>query len=114
MKLFHPLLAIIASATESELARQVRYLKEENQILRDRIDVPSIRFRLEKLHYNATISNATIPSSRLRCCIESLHKFVVLSLRINPGDCVRYFDDSDHGSRFQRSQLFQFFEELQW
>ncbi|HSG72319.1 MAG TPA: integrase core domain-containing protein, partial [Planctomycetaceae bacterium] len=37
MKLFHPLLALIASATESELARQVRYLKEENRILRDRI-----------------------------------------------------------------------------
>jgi putative transposase len=37
MKLFHPLLAIIASATDTELARQVRYLKEENQILRDRI-----------------------------------------------------------------------------
>ena len=37
MKLFHPLLALIASATDSELARQVRYLKEENRILRDRI-----------------------------------------------------------------------------
>lgn len=37
MKLFHPLLALIASSTETELARQVRYLKEENRILRDRI-----------------------------------------------------------------------------
>ena len=37
MKLFHPLLSMIASATNSELARQVRYLKEENRILRDRI-----------------------------------------------------------------------------
>jgi len=37
MKLFHPLLAMIASATESELAKYVRYLKEENRILRDRL-----------------------------------------------------------------------------
>ncbi|HSG69415.1 MAG TPA: hypothetical protein VLA12_03325 [Planctomycetaceae bacterium] len=37
MKLFHPLLALIASATESELARQVRSRTEENRILRDRI-----------------------------------------------------------------------------
>ena len=36
-KLFHPLLALIASASDSLLRRQVRYLKEENQILRARI-----------------------------------------------------------------------------
>ena len=36
-KIFHPLLALIASATESELAKYVEYLKEENRILRDRI-----------------------------------------------------------------------------
>ncbi len=36
-KLFHPLLALIASASDSHLRRQVRYLKEENQILRARI-----------------------------------------------------------------------------
>lgn len=36
-KLFHPLLALIASASDSLLRRQVRYLKEENQILRSRI-----------------------------------------------------------------------------
>lgn len=36
-KLFHPLLAMIASATDRELAKQVQYLKEENKILRARI-----------------------------------------------------------------------------
>jgi putative transposase len=36
-KCFHPLLALIASSTESELAKYVEYLKEENRILRDRL-----------------------------------------------------------------------------
>jgi putative transposase len=52
-KLFHPLLALIASATDSQLRRQVRYLKEENQILRARIPgqvhtLPEERQRLLK------------------------------------------------------------------
>ena len=33
----HPLLALIANATESELAKYIEYLKVENQILRDRL-----------------------------------------------------------------------------
>lgn len=37
IKLFHPLLALIASASDCHLRRQVRYLKEENRILRARI-----------------------------------------------------------------------------
>lgn len=36
-KLWHPLLALIASATDKELARYVEFLKEENKILRARI-----------------------------------------------------------------------------
>jgi len=36
-KIFHPLLAMIASATNNELAKYVQYLKEENRILRARI-----------------------------------------------------------------------------
>jgi len=36
-QLFHPLLAMIASATNNELAKYVEYLKEENKILRARI-----------------------------------------------------------------------------
>ncbi len=38
MKWFmHPLLVLIANATESELAKYVEYLKVENQVLRDRL-----------------------------------------------------------------------------
>ena len=36
-KIFHPLLALIASATNNELAKYVEYLKEENKTLRARI-----------------------------------------------------------------------------
>lgn len=36
-RFFHPLLALIAAATDSELARYVEYLKYENQILRKRL-----------------------------------------------------------------------------
>ena len=36
-KLFHPLLALIASATDKDLAKYVQYLKEESKILRARL-----------------------------------------------------------------------------
>ena len=36
-KIFHPLLALIASSTDRELAKYVQYLKEENKILRARL-----------------------------------------------------------------------------
>jgi putative transposase len=36
-QIFHPLLSLIASATNNELAKYVEYLKEENKILRARI-----------------------------------------------------------------------------
>ena len=36
-KIWHPLLALIASGTDKELARYVEFLKEENKILRSRI-----------------------------------------------------------------------------
>jgi len=36
-KIFHPLLALIASATNNELAKYIEYLKEENKTLRARI-----------------------------------------------------------------------------
>jgi len=35
-KLFHPLLTLIASATDRELAKYVQFLKEESKILRSR------------------------------------------------------------------------------
>ena len=37
IEIFHPLLALIASATDKELARYVEFLKEENRILRSRV-----------------------------------------------------------------------------
>jgi putative transposase len=51
---FHPLLTVLARATESQLARYVEYLKEENRILRDRLPkrivcTPGERQRLVKL-----------------------------------------------------------------
>ena len=36
-QIFHPLLALIASATDKELAKYVQFLKEENKILRARV-----------------------------------------------------------------------------
>ena len=36
-KILHPLLALIASATDSELAKYIQFLKEENKILRARV-----------------------------------------------------------------------------
>ena len=35
-KIFHPLLALIASATDRELAKYVQFLKEENKIVETR------------------------------------------------------------------------------
>jgi len=36
-KIFHPLLALIVSATDRELAKYVQFLKEANTILRSRV-----------------------------------------------------------------------------
>lgn len=36
-RIFHPLLALIASATDKELAKYVEYLKHENKLLRARL-----------------------------------------------------------------------------
>ena len=47
-KLFHPLLALIASATDKELARYVEFLKEENKILRARVPTKQIHTTAEE------------------------------------------------------------------
>ena len=47
-KIFHPLLAMIASASQNELAKYVEYLKHENKILRARLPKQvhtTLRFR---------------------------------------------------------------------
>jgi hypothetical protein len=41
--IFHPLLALIASATNSQLAKYVEYPKEENKILRARLPLQSLK-----------------------------------------------------------------------
>ena len=53
MSLYRSLLRVIGGATQRELARQVRYLKEENEILRSRlperiVTTPKERQRLVK------------------------------------------------------------------
>ena len=53
-KIFHPLLALIALASNNELAKYVEFLKEENKILRARVPgqihtKPDERSRLIKL-----------------------------------------------------------------
>ena len=37
LQIFHPMLALIASASDRKLAKYVQFLKEENQILRSRV-----------------------------------------------------------------------------
>ena len=37
MRLLKPLFALLAAATDTELARMVEYLKAENRILRDKL-----------------------------------------------------------------------------
>ena len=83
-KIFHPLLALIASATDRELAKYVQYLKEENKILRARIPGqihtrPAERERL--LKYGKVIGRAieelitiVTPSTFYRWCRESAGK----------------------------------------
>ena len=79
-KIFHPLLALIASATNSELARYVEFLKEENKILRSRIPgqvhtKPEERSRLMKLgkalgHAIEELITLVSPSTFYRWCRE--------------------------------------------
>ena len=45
--LFHPLLMLVVSSTECELAQQIEFLKAENQMLRKRVPKP-IRFTHEE------------------------------------------------------------------
>jgi len=79
-KIFHPLLALIASASNNELARYVEFLKEENKILRGRIPgqihtKPEERSRLLKLgnalgHAIEELITLVSPSTFYRLCRE--------------------------------------------
>jgi putative transposase len=85
-EIFHPLLALIASATDRQLAKYVEYLKEENKILRARIPgqvhtKPEERERL--LKYGKAIGRA----------IEELITIVT------PGTFYRWVRDEKKGKR---------------
>ncbi len=81
-KIFHPLLALIASASNNELARYVEFLKEENKILRARIPGqihtrPDERSRLVKLgkalgQAIEEVITLVAPSTFYRWCREEL------------------------------------------
>ena len=61
-KIFHPLLALIASATNNELAKYVKYLKQENKTT-----VFAVKWRNMKVHFataestHATVQKYTFP-----------------------------------------------------
>ena len=60
-KLIHPLLLMIANATDSELARHVQYLKVENQILREKLPkriTISMSERQRLLKYGKAVGSA--------------------------------------------------------
>ncbi|MHC4403264.1 MAG: hypothetical protein ACYTG0_26700 [Planctomycetota bacterium] len=79
-KFFHPLIMVLARATESELARYVEYLKAENRILRSRLPKRVVctraeRSRLIKLGKPLTLAYtrgwaANSPNSRIRLKAE--------------------------------------------
>ena len=55
-KLFHPLLALIASASDCHLRRQVRYLKEENQILRARVSLGKFTLAVKNVTASSSLA----------------------------------------------------------
>ena len=68
-RFFHPLLLVLARATESQLARYVEYLKEENRILRAKLPKrvvcsPGERQRLIKLGKPLGIGDQTVDHHR--------------------------------------------------
>jgi putative transposase len=71
-KIFHPLLALIASGTDKELAKYVEFLKEENKILRSRIPGP-IHTKAEERQRLLKLGKA------LRRAIEALITIVAAS-----------------------------------
>ena len=85
-KIFHPLLALIASATDRELAKYVQFLKEENKILRAR--VPG------QIH--------TRPAERERLLVfgKAIGRAVEELLTIvTPGTFYRWLREADGSSR---------------
>ena len=92
-KIFHPLLALIASASNNELAKYVEFLKEENKILRARVPgqvhtKPDERSRLVKLGKALgqgieELITLVSPSTFYRWCREELSRKSVISLVVS-------------------------------
>lgn len=62
-RIFHPLLALIASGTDRELAKYVQFLKEENKILRARIP-GEIHTRPDERQQHLLVSRDRRPGGR--------------------------------------------------
>lgn len=83
-KIFHPLLALIASATDKELAKYVEYLKHENKLLRSRLPKQvhtTYEERQTLLKYGKALGRA----------IEELITIV------SPGTFYRWVHEAKHG-----------------
>ncbi len=73
MKIFHRLLALIASVTDRQLARYVEFLKAENKILRSRIK-GQMHTRPDDFSPHRPLSD----KQRLRLGLSSQHRGAVL------------------------------------
>jgi putative transposase len=69
-KLYHPLLELIASAAENELAKIIQYLKEENRILRDKLPK---RFSLTDQERQRLVDIGTPLGSAIKDVINIVH-----------------------------------------
>lgn len=100
-EIFHPQLALIASASNNELARDVEFLKEENKILQARISgqihaKPDEQSRLVKLgkalrHAIEELITLVAPSTFYRWCREELSRKSKKNL-IGVGGLVQSFE----------------------
>ena len=70
--LFQPLLLLIAGATQQELARQVRYLKVENEILRSKLLV-GIKVTESEKNWLAQLATGSGRRSTNWCRVERFH-----------------------------------------
>jgi hypothetical protein len=61
-KLLHPLLMVVARATDRELARMVDYLKAENEILRARLPKRIVTTPRRGLGWSKSASRSERPS----------------------------------------------------
>ena len=82
-KLFHPFLALIATATDRELAKYLDYLKEENKILRARLPGKQVHttVRHNALPKASPNLNGRVERAILTLRSECLDKFIFFGKR---------------------------------